>query len=273
MTGRMRVGTALVAGLLGFAAQASAQVPGMPLFTNPRYATGLRVTADLGQPTDMGTGIGDKTVAQVGANFVLWRIGIGANVGTNFNRARELAASRSYELSDNFTGSAIAQFRVIGGGISPLSLSIFGGASMDVTGSDLAYASVAGASAPYPKFMNFPVGAALGLRVPLGITSLSFWGAPRYVFSKYVNCPATDPSILVGGVTYTATGLSTMCDKTGRDFRWAAGVDLPILKIFSIRAAYDSGKLWARDPVTGATTSRTLSFWGVGASIGIGGMR
>ena len=273
MTGRMRVGTALVAGLLGFAAQASAQIPGMPLFTNPRYATGLRVTADLGQPTDMGTGLGDKTVAQVGVNFVLGPIGIGANVGTNFNRLRQISATQEYQLSDNFTGSAIAQLRVLGSGMSPLRLSIFGGANMDVTGVDVAYAAVAGAKAPFPKFMTFPVGAALGLRVPLGITSLSFWGAPRMVFSKYVNCPSTDPSVVVSGVTYTATGLSTMCDKTGQDFRWAVGVDLPILKILSIRAAFDSGKLRLRNPLSGVTSSQTLSFWGIGASIGLGGMR
>lgn len=273
MTRRMRVGTALVTGLLGFVAQASAQVPGMPLFTNPRYATGLRVTADLGQPTDMGTGLGDKTVAQVGANFVLGPIGIGANVGTNFNRLRQLSSSRTYQLSDNFTGSAIVQLRLMGGGVNPLSLSLFGGANMEVTGAELAYASVAGAKAPYPKFMTFPVGAALGLHVPLGITSLNFWGAPRFVFSKYVNCPSTDPTVTVSGVTYTATGLSTMCDKTGQDFRWAVGVDLPILRILSIRAAYDSGKLRLRDPATGVTSSQTLSFWGLGASVGLGGMR
>jgi len=273
MTGKMRVGTALVVGLLGFAAQASAQVRGMPLFTNPRYATGLRVHADVAQPTEAGTALGDLTVAQVGASFVLGPIGVGANVGTNFNRLREIAADRTYKLEDNFTASAIAQFRVAGGGRSNLSLSIFGGGSMDITGSEIAYATVVGASAPYPKFANFPVGVALGLRVPLGLASLNIWGAPRYVFSQYVNCPATDPSVVVGGVTYTATGLSTMCDQVERNFRWAVGVDLPILRIMSIRAAYDSGKEPLRDPVTGILQMQNVSFWGIGASIGIGGMR
>lgn len=256
MTGRSRVGVALVAGLLGFAAQAAAQIPGMPLFTNPRYGTGLRVHADIGQPKDAGTTIGDQTVAQVGASLALGPIGVNANVGTNFNRAREIGAGGTYDLSDSFTGSALAQLRVAGGGRNNLSLSVFGGGSMEVTGAEVALGTQ---NIEYPKFASFPVGAALGLRIPLGLTSLSVWGAGRYVFSKYVNCPATDPSF--GGVTLT--GLSTMCDDTAQDMRWAVGADLPILGILSIRAAYDSGKI----------EDVTVNYWGIGASIGIGGMR
>lgn len=252
MTGKMRVGTALVAGLLGFAAQASAQIPGMPLFTNPRYGTGLRVHADVGQPTEAGTALGDLTVVQVGASLALGPIGFGANVGTNFNRAQDISQGGLYNLSDNFTASALAQLRVFGGGRNNLSLSVFGGGSMDVTGSEI---EVASQNIKYPKFATFPVGVAVGLRIPLGLGSLNLWGAPRYVFSKYVNCPDIDPALF--------PGLSTMCDDTGKDFRWAVGADLPILRIFSIRAAYDSGKI----------NGETVSYWGIGASIGIGGMR
>ena len=50
---------------------------------------------------------------------------------------------------------------------------------------------------------------------------------------------------------------------TKSDFRWAVGVDVPILRILSIRAAYDSGKL----------AGQTVNYFGLGASIGIGGMR
>jgi len=252
MTGKMRVGTALVAGLLGFAAQASAQIPGMPLFTNPRYGTGLRVHVDVGQPTEAGTALGDLTVAQVGASLAIGPIGFGANVGSNFRRAQEISQGGSYNYSDNYTGSALAQLRVAGGGRGNLSLSVFGGASVDITGYEIAAAS---ADIKYPKFATFPVGVAVGLRIPLGLGSLNLWGAPRYVFSKYVNCPDIDPTGF--------SGLSTMCDDTGQDFRWTVGADLPILRIFSIRAAYDSGKI----------EDQTVSYWGIGASIGIGGMR
>jgi hypothetical protein len=247
MTGKMRVGTALMAGLLGFAAQASAQIPGMPLFTNPRYGTGLRVHADVGQPTESGTALGDLTVVQAGVSLAFGPVGFGANVGSNYRSAEDGA-----DLDDNYTGSALAQIRVAGGGRSALSLSVFGGASMDINGYEVAAGS---ADIKYPKFATFPVGVAVGLRIPLGLGSLNLWGAPRYVFSKYVNCPDSDP---VG-----FSGLSTMCDDTEKNFRWAVGADLPILRIFSIRAAYDSGKI----------EDQTVSYWGIGASIGIGGMR
>lgn len=256
MSRRTRVSIAVLAGLVGFAAQAAAQIPGMPLFTNPRYGTGLRVHADVGQPKDAGTTIGDQTVAQAGVSLALGPIGLNANVGTNFNRARDIGAGGQYDLSDSFTGSALAQLRVMGGGRSNLSLSVFGGASMEVTGSEIA---VGTQNIDYPKYTTFPVGAALGYRIPLGLASLNVWGAGRYVFSKYMNCPASDP--VIG--TVTLTGLSSMCDDTAKNFRWAVGADLPILRLFSIRAAFDSGKI----------EDQTVNYWGIGASFGIGGMR
>jgi hypothetical protein len=260
MTGRIRVGTALVAGLLGFVAQASAQIPGMPLFTNPRYGTGIRVHADIGQPTEAGTSVGDVTVVQGGVTFALGPVGIGANVGTSLRRAKALAAGDTLDYTDNFTGSAIAQLRLLGGGVNPLSVSVFGGASADITAIEVVAQS---ANVKLPRFMNFPVGAAAGFHLPLGPLNLNLWGAGRLVFSKYVNCPSTDP--VVDG--HPITGLSTLCDTTDKNFRWAVGADLPILGILSLRAAYDSGK------VGSGAAKQTVSVWGVGASIGLGGMR
>jgi hypothetical protein len=252
----MRVGVAVVAGLLGFAAAASAQIPGMPLFTNPRYGTGIRVHADLGQPSKAGALGNDYSVVQGGLTFALGPLGIGANVGTSLQRAKQLSAGDSIGLKDNFTASAIAQLRILGGGINPLALSVFGGATTEMTAQEAAAASV---HVKIPRLMNFPVGAALGLHLPLGMLSLNVWGAGRMVFTKYVNCPSSD---IVGLPTY-----STWCGSTERKFRWAAGVDLPIFSIISIRAAFDSGK-------TGSgTTTQTVNVWGLGASIGLGGMR
>jgi hypothetical protein len=258
MTGRMRVGTALVVGLLGFAAQAAAQVRGMPLFTNPRYGTGIRVHADIGQPTESGTSVGDMTVAQGGLTFALGPIGIGANLGMNFNKVRHLAGGDSVDANTSVTASAIAQLRVLGGGSHALALSIFGGASSDVTTQEVGAASV---GLKYPRYMNLPVGAALGLHLPLGIASLNLWGSGRMVFSKFMNCPSAAEDPTPGDL------LNHMCDPSEKNFRWAVGADLPILKIFSLRAAYDSGKMGS------GTMKQTVSFWGVGASIGIGGMR
>src|SRR5262245_44174405 len=64
------------------AAAAPAQIPGMPLFTNPRYGSGFRIHAD------MGMNLGDEKIAfssaqvyQAGVTFAIGPVGISANVG------------------------------------------------------------------------------------------------------------------------------------------------------------------------------------------------
>jgi phosphotransferase system IIB component len=238
-----------------------AQIPGMPLFTNPRYATGLRIGADIGQPTSKGTSLGDLTVIQGGASFVLGPIGIGANVGMLRDNITNLTTCNTTtgvncNTNSKVTASVLGQLRVMGGGSSNLSLSIFGGASTDLTAYDaLNCAGLTGAALIYcsakrdsmtVKQITIPVGAALGLKIPLGIASLSLWGAPRMNFTKFSNCAGTCP----------ASG-------SGK-FRWAMGADFPIFHILSIRAAYDTGKDFS---------DQTTSVWGIGASIGFGGMR
>ncbi|MFI5208288.1 MAG: hypothetical protein ACHQX4_09740 [Gemmatimonadales bacterium] len=241
-----------------------AQVPGMPLFTNPRYATGLRVHADIGQPTDKGTSLGDLTVIQGGANFVLGPIGIDASVGTLRNNIQALqtctaGAPANCNTNSKLTASALAQLRIMGGGPSNLSLSVFGGASTDLTAYDAldcsSFTTVttptlaqcqAQKAALTVKQLNIPVGAALGLRIPLGLASLNLWGSARENFTSFANCNGTCPSAGSGKV------------------RFAFGADLPVFRILSVRAAYDTGK---------DINDQTTSVWGVGASIGIGGMR
>jgi hypothetical protein len=242
-----RTGLALAAALFagGATSALSAQIQGMPLFTNPRYGTGVRVHADIGQPTEQGTALGDLTVIQAGVSLALGPVGIGANVGSlraNLEESQQCANQPTLDCEDNYvTASALAQIRVAGGGRQSLSLSIFGGASTDITAYDIA-------GVEQPRLLTIPVGASIGLRIPLGLASLSLWGAPRLNVYKFVNCDPTQQAI---------------CDETETKFRWAAGADLPIFRIISVRAAFDSGKIG----------DETVSFWGVGASIGIGGMR
>jgi len=258
MTRRMRVGVALMAGLLGFAAQATAQIPGMPLFTNPRYGTGLRFHVDMGQSADSGTAITASTVIQGGASLALGPVGINAMVGTLKSDLTETTQCVQhpdvYDCEDQtVSGAALAQIRLAGGRRSNLSLSVFGGAAMDVKAADFAgipdtvkalLGIVDG------KQLTIPVGVSVGLRIPLGLASLNLWGAPRLNLTRWVNCTGT-------------------CPEGTQNFRWAVGADLPIFRILSIRAAYDSGKI--RNNVT--EQNETYSYWGIGASIGIGGMR
>jgi hypothetical protein len=243
MTGRMRVACAVVTGLVGFAAAASAQIPGMPLFTNPRYGTGLRVNADFGQPTDQGTSIGKLTVVQAGVSFALGPVGLDVSAGMpkgQLSAAQGCVKTPTIDCSSQkYSAAALAQVRVMGGGANPLALSVFGGAAMDVKGYDAA--SFGGSSVFTDKALNIPIGAAVGFHTPFG---LNVWGAPRINLTRFVNCSGTCPS-----------GTSK--------FRWAVGADMPILSVLSVRAAYDSGKYG----------DVTINYWGVGASIGLGGMR
>jgi len=258
-----RAGMAVVFGVLaaGAATRAQAQIQGMPLFTNPRYATGFRIHADLGLPTDKTTSLGDYQVIQGGVTFALWRLGIGANLGTTSQTFKAVQGGTPTSLGSQskFTASALVQLRLMGGGANPLALSIFGGASMDVNAFDFTKLSAFGSlptaiqdsiKSANPKVLTIPVGAALGVKLPLVIVSPNLWAAPRINMTRVVNCP---------------TGATC---KTDSEFRWAVGVDVPIFRIISVRAAYDTGKIKG---TSGATT--TVSNFGVGASIGIGGMR
>jgi hypothetical protein len=261
MTRMHRVGMAVMIGALaaGAAATAQAQIQGMPLFTNPRYATGFRVLADLGLPTAKGTTLGDYSVVQGGVAFALGPVGIGANLGSTRNDFKTItsgASSADVGASTKVTASALLQLRLLGGGMSPWSLSIFGGASMDINGftfaniGSLPTAVQDSIKSANPKVLTIPVGAALGIKLPLVIINPNLWVAPRFNLTRLVKCP---------------TGATCSTDS---QFRWAAGVDVPIFRIISVRAAYDTGKIKG---ATGAT--QTVSNFGVGASIGIGGMR
>lgn len=251
---------ALALTALALVPAAQAQIPGMPLFSNPRYGTGFRVHADWGQPVDAAN---SARVIEGGVSLALGPVGLSASVGTLKDDLKStqtcLNAPTAECSSTHISASALAQLRIMGGGRSNLSLSLFGGAAADLTAADFIdctqFTGIAlttcqnEKAARQTKALTLPVGAAVGLRIPLGVASLNLWGAPRYSFTKFTNCPA---------------GNTALCDaKADGKFRWAVGADFPILRIISIRAAYDSGKIG----------NQTVSYWGLGASIGIGGVR
>jgi len=245
-----RVGGAAMLLALAGASPALAQIQGMPLFTNPRFATGIRVHADYGVLTNNSSS--DFAVVQGGLGLVLGPVGIDANVGTTLATAKSASSCNADPYlcaNGRATGSALLQLHLAGGGMSNLSLSAFGGASMDFSAGDIK-CSGGGSCGPSleGKLLNIPVGAAIGLHVPLGLASLNLWGAPRYTFGHIINCPS-----------------GTTCTNPKGNFGWAVGADLPIFRIISVRAAYDSHK--------DQDLNKTISVIGAGVSIGIGGMR
>ena len=269
MNATKRSGWLVAALVLASAPAAFAQVPGMPLFTNPRYATGIRIHADYGKPTQTDSALGDQSVLQAGLGFVLGPIGIDANAGMLRSDAASLqtcntTTGANCNAETKVTASLLLQLKVMGGGRSPLSVSLFGGGSTDLSGYDavdctgftgflLTYCTQQQA-AHQAKQLTLPVGVAVGYHIPIGVGSLNVWGAPRMNLTKWTNCPS---------------GNTALCDqKMQSNFRWAVGADFPILRVLSIRAAYESGK---EKDATGADVTRSV--WGIGASLGIGGMR
>ena len=243
--------TAVAVAAVGFAPALRAQIPGAPLFSNPRFATGFRIHADLAQPTGSNVVAGtNQTVVEGGVGFVLGPIGIDANVGalsSDLKNAQQCQANPSTcNTKASVSGSALGQIKIMGGAEDPGRVSIFGGASYTLTAAQaagLTAAQQAALGVDTSHYLTIPIGVAIGYHIPLGLLSVNLWGAPRYVLINQLNCGST-------------------CNNTNM-FRWAVGADVPIFKILSVRAAYDSGSK------NGVTTS----FWGVGASVGLGGMR
>ena len=137
MNAATRAGLAAVGLILAGSLPASAQIPGMPLFTNPRYGTGIRIHADFGQATEAT--IADRVI-QGGLSLAVGPVGLGANVGIlkdDLAETQTCIQNPTLNCEDQtVTASVLAQLRVAGGGSSNLSLSAFGGASTDITAAD-----------------------------------------------------------------------------------------------------------------------------------------
>jgi len=244
-----RAGVAVVALAVAGVLPAAAQNAGLPLFTNPRYGTGIRLHLDAGKPADAQPLNGynyDQLTLQGGVSLAIGPVGLNVAVaGTkaDLESGQTCAGGNASACDPNtvVSGGALAQLRVMGGGSSNLSLSVFGGVSTQFSGWEIALNTFES-----PRALTIPVGAALGLRIPLGVASLNLWGAPRYSITKISNCPA--------GAT---------CDTEG-SFRWAVGADFPVFRVLSVRAAFDAG-----EKVGGVSTN----VFGAGVSLGVGGMR
>jgi hypothetical protein len=234
--------TVLATAFLGsaVAAAASAQNIGMPLFSNPRYGSGIRLHLDAGRPSE-DLQNADVTTVQGGVSFALGAVGISAyvagnitdlnTVSTGCGGTNAIACSQTY-----FSGAALANLRLYGGGTNPAAISVFGG-----VGTDFSSLELGGVIGSVPKQLTIPVGAALGYH----LGPLVIWGAPRYNLYKLTSC---DEAVLGAGA----------CETTN-DFRYAVGVSIPLGPL-GIRAAYDGGKLNGVD----------RNFIGVGVSLGLG---
>ena len=87
----------------------------MPLFTNPRYGTGLRVHADFGQSDGPGLLFGKVTVVQGGVSFALGPLGLTPRSGCrrrSWGRRRDASRRRrSTAATRSIGGGVLAQVR------------------------------------------------------------------------------------------------------------------------------------------------------------------
>lgn len=236
-----------------------AQIPGMPLFTNPKFTSGFRIHADAGM--DLGNEAVTFSSAQVfqgGVSFAAGIVGLGLNVGATKNDLENVqdcvGAPVTCESQTKVTGSALLQLRLVGGGQQNGALSVFGGVSSDFSGYDSpefqsycadngGFINQATCDSLAVKVLTLPVGVSVGFK----LGPMTVWGAPRYVMFKAVNCSAN---------------VTSLCETNGGDFRWAVGANLPLFSIVSLRAAYDSGKI----------EDQVVNRLGVGVTIGLGGV-
>ena len=212
---------------------AGAQNVGMPLFANPHYGTGVRIHVDAGQPADEVQGtLTDQTTVQGGVSFSLARFGIQALAAANYADVQNCQAQQVSCSQSTVSGALLAGLRISGGGTNPLALAVFGGASTDFSSYEVAQ-GVDG-----PKLLSLPVGVSVGYKLGM----LRLWAAPRYNFYKFSNCNGNCPP-----------------EESDSDFRWSAGVMLPLGPI-GIRGAYDAGKIFGVQQ----------EYWGLGISLGLG---
>lgn len=189
--------------LLLAAAPLGAQVPGLPVFNNgvPR---GIYAAGDVGFPEG-----GGNVFAATGA-IGLGMLGFTGTLGTY--------APSTTSSSDAVYGGT-ANLRIIGGPLVPFFVNLQAG---------VGYGDLGGL-----KTTHVPVGAGLGVTIPLPVFGLKPWFAPRWDYTSHSGVASGDESV----------------------FGYSAGLDVAFIFGLALRTAYD----WAD------TKTIPQSTWSIGA--------
>jgi hypothetical protein len=204
------------------AAPLAAQNPGLPVY-NLGVPRGIGLYGDLGFPNDAaGTGT---------AYGVTGRAGFG-DIG--------VTATLSADNPKGDAGSDVAvggtlNYRLLGGPLVPLSVTLQAGVSYSKPGEVLAPLPGSGGLVPEHDLYHFPIGIGFALVIPNPVLAIHPWLAPRV---DVVHTKA-------GGVSNTET-----------NFGLSGGLEFNLLNGFGIQAAYD--RVFAKDVADPAT-------FGVGA--------
>ena len=172
---------------------AQAQAVGLPVI-NSGIPTGIGIAADVGLANNAyGAGTGYGLTGQIGAG----RFGATATIG-QFDPDGTASA--------NSTWGATANLKIIGGGLSPLSITAQAGYGHG----ELATSTI----------NHYPLGVGVALTIPIPVLSMKPWVAPRYDILHL------DSSGGTSGTTYSDFGIS-------------GGIDFNFLMGLGFRISYD----------------------------------
>lgn len=201
---RSKVFAAFAVASVAFAATASAQVAGLPVF-NTGVGTGIGLNFDAGFPNaDAGKG---HTYALTGSAG-LGPLGVTAIVASNKPQG---ASSGTTWLG------ATVNMKLFGGPLIPITVNA-------QVGAGFASLSGLGFGGTDQKYLNVPVGIGIVANIPSPALSIKPWIAPRM---QYIRVNSTSAS--ASSSSQTKFGLS-------------AGVNLGLAMGLTIRAAYDTYK-------------------------------
>jgi hypothetical protein len=206
------------------ASPAGAQNPGLPVY-NFGVPRGLAVYGDLAVPNDAGGG-GTPYGASVRAGF--------GRLGTT--------ATLSALNSDGPAGTDVAigatlNYRLLGGPLVPLTVTLQGGASYAKPGDNGIALPGGGGSSSEPSLYRFPIGIGFALVIPNPALSIHPWLAPRVDIGY----------ITAGGFSDTET-----------NFGLSGGLELNLLNGFGVHAAYD--RVFAKDVADPSTFGLGLHY-------------
>lgn len=193
------------------AAPLAAQNPGLPVY-NLGVPRGIGLYGDLGFPND---------AAGKGAAYgVTGRAGFG-DLG--------VTATLSADNPKGDAGSDVAvggslNYRLLGGPLVPLSVTLQAGASYSKPGENFVTAPGSGGPVLEHDLYHFPIGIGFALVIPNPVLAIHPWLAPR-----------------VDIVHTKASGISD----TQTNFGLSGGLEFNLLNGFGIQAAYD--RVFAKD--------------------------
>lgn len=223
---RCALGAALLAGA---APSAAAQIAGLPVVQSPFPGRGVVVAVNGGSSDDFDT-IGGAALFTPGSQRLSVTVGLGAahGGGQSFTTAGARAA---FHIPLGTSGRlGIAPFVGVGG-IRADSVEIPGAVTPEGEVPRTSY-----------SFVNVPIGASIGIRVPIGVTrAVTFHAAPSWQLWRFI--------------------VSGFGDTSQSYWRLGLGSDVSITERIGLSAAFETG--YQADP---GELGPTSNVWGVGVS-------